>query len=92
MLLLFYFLDGTSIAGGCGGSAGVGGITLSANSSGATLPAGTGTTGGIYLSIDSLTLADVPEGKHFYDFELVTGNTVNRILEGRFNVSSETTR
>ena len=87
-----FFVDGTTAAGGCGGSAGVGGITLSANTSGVTLPAGTGTTGGIYLSIDALTLADVPTGNHFYDLELVTGNDVTRILEGRFNVTGEITR
>ena len=63
------------------------GITLNASSAGAT-----GTTGGIYIKIDSDTMANVPTGNHLYDLELVTGTDVDKILKGRFEVEGEITR
>lgn len=69
---------------GVGGS---GQIKLDASSSGAT-----GTTGGILVTIDADTMANVPRGKHFYDLEIQSGNTVNKIVRGRFEVIPEVTR
>tara|TARA_X000001382_G_scaffold105357_1_gene80560 strand:+ start:1040 stop:1504 length:465 start_codon:yes stop_codon:yes gene_type:complete len=69
------------------GQTGTGGIMLNASSTG-----GTGTTGGIYIQIDSSTMANVPAGNHVYDLELVSGSSVTRILQGRFEVTAEVTR
>ena len=70
-----------------GGSAGVGGMTLNASVVGAA-----GTTGGIYIKIDADTMKNVPHGKHRYDFELTNSGTVDKILNGRFEVDAEVTR
>ena len=67
--------------------AGTGGIMLNTSSAGAY-----NSTGGIYISIDSTTMANVPAGNHVYDLELVAGSTVDRILKGRFEVNAEVTR
>lgn len=69
------------------GQTGTGGIMLNASSTG-----GTGHTGGIYISIDSATMANVPSGNHVYDIELHAGTSVDRILQGKFEVSAEVTR
>jgi len=70
-----------------GGIAGVGGITLNAGTTGAA-----GYTGGIFVEVDSTSMSNIPYGRHLYDFELVLGSEVTRILEGRFEVLPEVTR
>ena len=69
------------------GVAGSGQIKLDSSSSGAT-----GTTGGILVTVDADTMANVPRGKHFYDLEIASGNTVNKVVRGRFEVIPEVTR
>jgi len=70
------------------GSVGIGGITLMGSTVGAN-----GTSGGVYVSVDSTSMSKVPAGKHFYDIELHNGSgNVERILGGRFDVSREITR
>ena len=69
------------------GVAGSGQIKLGSSAGGAT-----GTTGGILVTIDADTMASVPRGKHFYDLEIRSGNTVNKIVRGRFEVIPEVTR
>tara|TARA_R100000315_G_C5210314_1_gene124790 strand:+ start:104 stop:568 length:465 start_codon:yes stop_codon:yes gene_type:complete len=66
---------------------GTGGIRLNTSSTG-----GTGHTGGIIITIDAVSMANCPSGNHVYDLELVTGATVDRILQGKFEVVSEVTR
>lgn len=73
-----------SITGGVSGS---GGITLNAGSTGRS-----GYTGGIYVEVDATTMTNIPYGRHLYDFELITGSEVTRIMEGRFEVTPEVTR
>lgn len=70
-----------------GGVAGTGYINMDVNVSGAT-----GNTGGILVTIDGDTMADVPTGRHFYDLEIYAGTTVTKLLKGRFEVEAETTR
>jgi|GEM_PF-1065617 len=74
---------------GTGGIAGTGGIVLNAGTSGVA-----GTTGGIYISVDHVTMRNVPRGRHFYDLELTNlgDSSVTRILKGRFEVDPEVTR
>jgi hypothetical protein len=69
------------------GVAGTGQIKLGSSAAGAT-----GTTGGILVTIDADTMANVPRGKHFYDLEIQSGNSVNKIVRGRFEVIPEVTR
>jgi hypothetical protein len=69
------------------GVAGSGQIKLNSSSAGAT-----GTTGGILVTVDADTMANVPRGKHFYDLEIASGNTVNKVVRGRFEVIPEVTR
>ena len=69
------------------GQTGTGGIMLNTSSTG-----GTGTTGGIYIQIDASTLSNVPAGNHVYDLEIVSGSSVDRLLQGRFEVTAEVTR
>lgn len=69
------------------GVSGTGNITLDVNVSGAT-----GSTGGILVTIDADTMANVPAGRHVYDIELYKGNTTNKLLKGRFEVEAEVTR
>ena len=76
-----------TVSGATTGQTGTGGIQVNTSSTG-----GTGHTGGIYVSIDSVTMANVPAGNHVYDIELVAGTTVDRILQGKFEVTSEVTR
>ena len=78
---------GEFTTGSSQGQVGTGGIQLNTSSTG-----GTGHTGGIYISIDSASMANVPSGLHVYDIELVAGTTVDRILKGRFEVNAEVTR
>ncbi len=69
------------------GVSGTGNINMDVSLSGAT-----GTTGGILVTIDSGTMANVPSGKHFYDLEIFSGNTVTKLVKGRFEVEPEVTR
>jgi len=89
-------VDGGVIGGGStgyftgtGGIHGTGGIVLNGTVSGVT-----GTTGGIYISVDHVTMKNVPRGRHFYDLELTNlgDSSVTRILKGRFEVDPEVTR
>ena len=65
-----------------------GGIILNASTLGVT-----GTTGGIYLAIDSVTMSKVPEGRHVYDLELLNASgEVQRLIQGVFDVPAEITR
>jgi hypothetical protein len=48
--------------------------------------------GSITISIDAVNSATLPAGSHVYDLELVTGNYVQRLVQGRFDVSAEVTR
>ena len=72
---------------GTGGVAGTGYINLDVDTSGAT-----GSTGGILVTIDATTMANVPSGRHVYDLEIPAGITVNKLLRGRFEVEAEITR
>tara|TARA_R110000824_G_scaffold89734_2_gene219755 strand:- start:132 stop:575 length:444 start_codon:yes stop_codon:yes gene_type:complete len=73
--------------GGLTGVQGTGGIQLNTSATG-----GTGTDGGIYVSIDAVTMANLPTGKHRYDIELQSGTTVDRLLKGVFEVDGEVTK
>ena len=70
------------------GVAGTGGITTNGGSTNGFK----GYTGGIFISVNSKTMKNVPSGKHFYDLELIKGSEVTRILDGRFEVNDEVTR
>jgi hypothetical protein len=48
--------------------------------------------GSITMSIDAVNSATLPAGSHVYDLELVTGDYVQRLVQGRFDVSAEVTR
>lgn len=96
---ILLFMTGTtltsSVTGGgitgyfspTGGVAGTGGITLNAGFTGLT-----GTTGGIYVQVDDVSMSNIPSGRHFYDLELIQGSDVTRIIQGRFEVTPEVTR
>jgi hypothetical protein len=70
-----------------GGTASGGSIKMDVGPTGAT-----GYTGGILISFDADTMANVPSGKHFYDFEIYNGTTVYKLIKGRFEVEAEVTR
>jgi len=73
--------------GSTGGVAGSGYINLGVSVSGAT-----GTTGGILVTVDADTMANVPHGRHVYDLEISSGNATTKLLKGRFEVEAEVTR
>ena len=73
--------------GKTGGVSGTGQIKLDVSAAGAT-----GTTGGILVTIDGDTMANTPSGDHFYDLEISSGVTINKILRGRFEITPEVTR
>lgn len=53
-----------------------------------------GTTGSVYIEIDTGTLSRIPAGRHFYDL-IVKNNTnleVTTILSGTFELAREVTR
>ena len=75
---------------GTDGVVGDGGMLLNASSGGQT--GATGATGGVYISIDSNTMKNCPAGRHMYDIELIAGDVVTRVLQGRFEVKAEVTR
>jgi hypothetical protein len=86
------FMTGRGVTAGyttgyTSGYTGLGGISLDKNYDGTTL------TGGIFIKLGWETTARIPIGRHFYDLELSIGNTyVNRILEGRVDVSGDVNR
>ena len=92
---LALFITGSGVTGGGStgefavgaGVGGTGGITLNGSNSGAA-----GTTGGIYVEFDAETSANLPTGRMFYDFELVDGEEITRILQGRFEATANITR
>ena len=73
-----------SVGSGVGGT---GFIALNSSASGFT-----GTTGGILVSMDAASMSYCPKGNHFYDIELISGESVTRLLEGRFSIAREITR
>ena len=83
------------IFGGTGatfdGTTGTGGIELNTGTAGGSSTAAL-VTGGIYIDIDATTMTNIPVGRFLYDIELVQGATVDRILQGNFNVDGEVTR
>lgn len=48
--------------------------------------------GRIDLVLTAEQTADIPAGKYVYDLELVNGDVVTRLLQGRFVVDPEVTR
>tara|TARA_S200002703_G_scaffold152738_1_gene153482 strand:+ start:758 stop:1216 length:459 start_codon:yes stop_codon:yes gene_type:complete len=70
-----------------GGVAGTGDIKLNSSSAGIT-----GSTGGILVSMDAVSMSNCPKGNHFYDLEIINGENVTRLIEGRFTVDREITR
>jgi hypothetical protein len=69
------------------GVGGTGGITLNGSNAGAA-----GTTGGIYVEFDSVSSSYLPTGRMFYDFELLSGEEVTRVFQGRFEATANITR
>ena len=62
------------------------------NASAAGLTGATGATGGVFVSLDSTSMSNIPHGRHVYDIELIAGDTVSRVVQGRFEVRAEVTR
>ena len=71
-----------------GVSGGFGGITLNCSIAGAT-----GSTGGMLLYVSGVGMANLPVGKFVYDLQLsgVSGDSITRIIEGRFDSSPRVT-
>tara|TARA_Y100000114_G_C11694088_1_gene295082 strand:- start:518 stop:940 length:423 start_codon:yes stop_codon:yes gene_type:complete len=69
------------------GVAGTGGITLNGSATG-----GAGVTGGVYVEFDAASSAFLPTGRMFYDLELVNGEEVTRLIQGRFETTANITR
>lgn len=87
-------ITGSGVTGGSTGEfvlgtgvSGTGGITLNGSTVGAE-----GTTGGIYVEFDAETSANLPTGRMFYDLELVNGEEVTRLIQGRFEATENITR
>jgi hypothetical protein len=74
-----------------GGSGGSGGILLNATYTGGTQQGMSGSTGGIYVVADPSTMTNTPSGNHLYDLEIIQGNTIIRLVEGRFVCKSNIT-
>jgi hypothetical protein len=62
-------------------------ITMTVEDAGAALP-----TGNVKVDISAATLSGIAPGNHVYDIELVSGDSVTRLLEGRFIITPEVTR
>ncbi len=75
-----------------GNSGGSGGIRLNASYTGGFSAGMSGSTGGIYILADPSTMDNVPVGDHLYDLELIQGNTIIRLVEGRFACKPNITR
>ena len=82
----------SGVTSGKGKSGGSGGILLNATYTGGQSAGMSGSTGGIYVVADPATMDNVPLGNHFYDLELIQGNTIIRLVQGRFEVKGNTTR
>ena len=87
-------ISGSGVTGGSTGEfvfgtgvGGTGGITLNGSPVGAA-----GTTGGIYVEFDAETSSNLPTGRMFYDLELVNGEEVTRLIQGRFEAKENITR
>ena len=80
------------VTSGKGLSGGSGGILMNATYTGGQSAGMSGSTGGIYVVADPTTISNIPEGNHFYDLELIQGNTIFRLVQGRFEVKGNTTR
>lgn len=74
---------------GIDGVAGTGGVSLNVSKTG-----GTNHIGGILIEIDAESMANCPNGNHFYDLEIINNetNAVTRLIQGRFSVDREVTR
>jgi len=96
--LLHFNSDTSGTTGGqmqgvnAGSSGGSGGIILNSTYTGGTGQGMSGSTGGIYVVADPSTMDNVPVGDHLYDLELIQGNTILRLVEGRFVCKSNITR
>jgi hypothetical protein len=65
-------------------------VYLTSSGNGLTMGGSAGTIG-IFISAD--TTSSFIDGDHVYDLEIVSpSNIVNRLIEGRFNVTPEVTR
>jgi hypothetical protein len=52
-----------------------------------------GSAGTIEILIEANVTSNFPPGTHFYDLEIISpSNIVDRLIEGRFNVTPEVTR
>ena len=87
-------ISGSGVTGGSTGEfvlgtgvGGTGGITLNGSTVGVA-----GTTGGIYVEFDAETSSNLPTGRMFYDLELVNGEEVTRLIQGRFEAKENITR
>jgi hypothetical protein len=49
-------------------------------------------TGSITMNMSAATTSRLPAGKHVYDLELVSGDYVQRLVQGRVDVLGEVTR
>ena len=74
-----------------GGTAGTGGIFFNSSSTGSVEY---NATGGVFISMDSITTSNIPFGRHFYDLEFLnsTTNDTIKVLKGRFVVNREVTK
>ena len=77
-------IDSSGVTSGISG--GTGSVAMNTSATGGSL------TGGILITADAVSMALVPSGRHFYDLEIVSGATVSRILQGRFDCPGEITR
>jgi hypothetical protein len=48
--------------------------------------------GGVTISISAADTSTLPAGSHVYDLELVSGDYVQRLVQGKFDVSAEVTK
>jgi hypothetical protein len=48
--------------------------------------------GSITINMDALSTSRLPGASHVYDLELVTGDYVQRLVQGRLDVSAEVTK
>jgi hypothetical protein len=48
--------------------------------------------GEVTISISAANTSTLPAGSHVYDLELVSGDYVQRLVQGKFDVSAEVTK
>ena len=51
-----------------------------------------GPSGSITISMNALSTSRLPAGSHVYDLELATDDYVQRLVQGRLDVSAEVTK